>query len=336
MMIIRTYREGGCDVNTDIFRSDVEMTYEQVKSLAGWTVEKDVVLTITSYYVTSEREFDAENLNRAMDAIKEKTGWFSPLRGNLLPMIAAFLDRPGVAIEDEVHHFFEKQRMLRSVGFRNTIHSYLAALLMTDDADFYDIEARQAKALYVEMKKKHYFLTSDDDYAYALLLGKRGVNPEVHAAAMRTYYNALRAQGLRGGNELQWMSQVLTYIDVNFQESTVDRAKEIVTYLKPRVKVRPVHYPMVGFLTVFGVTDEQLDTIITLTKALEETKILKAKKEMALSIAIGYVLHELVQNEAEIPISLATSTELIIQAQQAIMAASIAAMASVSATNSSS
>ena len=43
---------------------DVEMTYEKVKSLAGWTVDKNVVLTITSYYVTSEREFDAESLSR--------------------------------------------------------------------------------------------------------------------------------------------------------------------------------------------------------------------------------------------------------------------------------
>ena len=32
-------------MNTDIFRSEVEMTYEKVKSLAGWAVDKDVVLT---------------------------------------------------------------------------------------------------------------------------------------------------------------------------------------------------------------------------------------------------------------------------------------------------
>ena len=72
------------------------MTYEKVKSLAGWTVDQNVVLTITSYYVTSEREFDAESLSRSMDAIKKKAGWFSPLRGNLLPMMAAFLDKPAL------------------------------------------------------------------------------------------------------------------------------------------------------------------------------------------------------------------------------------------------
>lgn len=173
-------------MDTNAIVREVEKTYEQVKSLAGWTVDKNVVLTITSYYVTSEREFDAENLSRAMDALKSKSGWLSPLRGNLLPMMAAFLDKPRVDIEEETNQLFEKQRVLRGVGFRNTIHSYLAALLMTDDTELYDYEAGQAKKLYDEMKKQHYFLTSDDDYAYAVLLG-RGMqilyftlNPCVH------------------------------------------------------------------------------------------------------------------------------------------------------------
>ena len=86
-------------MDTNVIRQEVETTYDKVKSLAGWTVDKNVVLTITSYYVTSESEFDAESLNRAMDALKSRTGWLSPLRGNLLPMMAAFLNQPGTVIE---------------------------------------------------------------------------------------------------------------------------------------------------------------------------------------------------------------------------------------------
>lgn len=322
-------------MDTNAIRREVEMTYEKVKSLAGWTVDKDVVLTITSYYVTSEREFDAESLSRAMDAIKEKTGWFSPLRGNLLPMIAAFLDKPGVDIEREVARLFDKQRILRAVSFRNTIHSYLAALLMTNDADLYDDEARQAKALYGEMKKQHYFLTSDDDYAYAVLLGNRGYNPIEHAKSMRMYYDALRKEGFRGGNELQWMSQVMTYVKVEFDQTFVSKAIEILAQFKRQTKVRPLHYPMIGFLTVFEVQSNDLQRVIDLTLSLEESKILKWKREMALSIAIGYVMHELAENGETANISLATSVELIIQAQQAVMAATIAAMAASTSTNSS-
>ena len=47
---------------------------------------------------------------------------------------------------------------------------------------------------------------------------------------------------------------------------------------------------------------------------------------MALSIAIGYIMHKLTESAEEASVSLATSVELIIQAQQAVMAATIAAM----------
>ena len=110
-------------MDANVIRQEVETTYEKVKSLAGWTVDKNVVLTITSYYVTSEREFDAESLSRAMDELKSRSGWLSPLRGNLLPMLAAFLDQPGTDIDEEVERLFAKQQVLKGMGFRNTIPS---------------------------------------------------------------------------------------------------------------------------------------------------------------------------------------------------------------------
>ncbi|MHA6259066.1 DUF4003 family protein [Sporosarcina sp. CAU 1771] len=314
---------------------EVETTYEQVKSLAGWTVDKNVVLTITSYYVTSEREFNAETLSRAMDALKSKSSWLSPLRGNLLPMLAAFLDKPQVDIERETDCLFEKQRVLRGVGFRNTIHSYLAALLMSGNPELYDHEAIQAKKLYDEMKKQHYFLTSDDDYAYSVLLGKRNENPVDHAKAMRAYYNALRVEKFRSGNELQWMSQVLTYLDITFDSNLVSRAKSVLEYFKRETKVRVVHYPMIGFLAVFNAKEKELLKIVELTRSLEQSPPFKWRKEMALSIAIGYYMQELTDTVQETGISLVASIELIMQAQQAVMAATIAAMAATSSASSS-
>ena len=321
-------------MNMNAIREEVEMTYEKVKSLAGWTVDENVVLTITSCYVTSNREFDAEGLNRAMDALKVNAGWFSPLRGNLLPMMAAFLDKPRMKIDDEVDSLLAKQRILRTAGFRNTIHSYIAALLMTDDEDLYDNEAEKAKRLYDEMKKRHFFLTSDDDYAYAVLLGKSGNDPVEHAISMRAYYDALRAEGFRGGNELQWMSQVMTYVSMPFDSGLVLKAAEILDRFKRDTKVRPVHYPMIGFLAVFDVPDNELLNIVELSRSLEKSKIFKRKNEMALSIAIGYVLHDLTENMEKVTISLATSVELVLQAQQAIIAATITATTASSASDS--
>ncbi|MEK4405543.1 DUF4003 family protein [Sporosarcina sp. FSL K6-1540] len=321
-------------MDANVIRQEVETTYEKVKSLAGWTVDKNVVLTITSYYVTSEREFDAESLSRVMDALKSKSSWLSPLRGNLLPMMAAFLDKPGTDIDKEVNRLFAKQQVLKGIGFRNTIHSYLAALLLTNDTELYENEARQAKKLYDAIKKRHFFLTSDDDYAYAVLLGKRGADPMEHAKSMRAYYDSLRTEGFRSGNELQWLSQVMTYIQIKFDPSLITRAVEVLNHFKRNTKVRPVHYPMIGFLTVFGIDDIELQNIVELTHSLEESKPFKWNREMALSIAIGYIMHKLTESAEAESVSLATSVELIIQAQQAVMAATIAAMVASTSANS--
>ncbi|QTD40008.1 DUF4003 family protein [Sporosarcina sp. Te-1] len=321
-------------MRTEMILQEVETTYEKVKSLAGWSVDKNVVLTITSYYVTAGREFDAFTFNRAMDELKSRTGWFSPLRGNLLPMMAAFLSHFD-STEKAAERLLEKQKVLRNQGFKNTIHSYLAALLMSDDPADDETDARRAKALFDAMKKQHFLLTSDDDYAYAMLLGRKAENPVEHAQSMRTYYDALRKIGFRSGNELQWLSQVMTYMNIEFSPGQVERAEEIINLLKGRTKVKPVHYPMIGFLTVFQLDDEGIMQIINLAKQLEQSKLFRWNREMALSIAIGYVMHQLTESADQVSVSLATSVEIILRAQQAVMAVTVGAVAASSAASSS-
>lgn len=319
----------------EMIRHEVETTYDKVKSLAGWSVDKNVVLTITSYYVTAAKEFNAVNFSRAMAALKERAGWFSPLRGHLLPIMAAFLTQSGNFMDESADRLMEKQRTLKQAGFRNSIHSYLAALLMDDDSDMFEKEAERAKKLYDAMKKQHFLLTSDDDYAYSMLLGKKGEDPELHAKAMRTYYDALRKEGFRTGNELQWLSQVMTYLDIKFQPGLVERAAEVFELLGNDLKAKPVHYPMIGFLTVFQVEDAKIREIIFLAKELEKSKRFKWNREMALSIAIGMVLHQLTETADQVGVSMAASVDMILQAQQAVMAATVAAVAASSTTNSS-
>ncbi|GEN84179.1 hypothetical protein SLU01_24910 [Sporosarcina luteola] len=319
----------------EMIRHEVETTYDKVKSLAGWSVDKNVVLTITSYYVTAAKEFNAVNFSRAMAALKERAGWFSPLRGHLLPIMAAFLTQSGNFMDESADRLMEKQRTLKQAGFRNSIHSYLAALLMDDDSDMFEKEAERAKKLYDAMKKQHFLLTSDDDYAYSMLLGKKGEDPETHAKAMRAYYDALRKEGFRTGNELQWLSQVMTYLDITFQPGLVERAAEVFELLGNDLKAKPVHYPMIGFLTVFQVEDAKIREIIFLAKELEKSKRFKWNREMALSIAIGMVLHQLTETADQVGVSMAASVDMILQAQQAVMAATVAAVAASSTTNSS-
>ena len=55
---------------------------------------------------------------------------------------------------------------------------------------------------------------------------------------------------------------------------------------------------------------------------------------MALSVAIGHVMHRLTERADQVSVSLATSVEMILQAQQAVMAATVAAVAASSAASS--
>ena len=89
------------------------------------------------------------------------------------------------------------------------------------------------------MKKHHFFLTSDDDYTYAVLLGKRGFNPVEHAKSMRMYYDALRREGFRSGNELQWLSQVMTYVHMKISIHPYCQGIEVLHHFKREKKVRP-------------------------------------------------------------------------------------------------
>lgn len=322
-------------MDAKIMIQDMERTYEKVQSLAGWMVDKSVVLTITSYYVATDRKFVPENLNRAMDSIKRKAGWLSPLRGNLLPVMGAFLDKPNSNIDEEVDALFAKQRLLRTVGFRNTVHCYLAALLLTDEVEDYTDEVRQAKMLFDEMKKRHYFLTSDNDYAYVVLLSKKGAPPAAHAEAIRTYYDALRSEKFRSGNHLQWMAQIMTCMSIEFDEALVKRAKESMDFFRSKVKVSPIHYPMIGFLAIFHVKHSQLEEILHVATLLQSSKIFSRRREMALSMAIGSVVRKMTENDIGFDITFATSIEYILQAQKAVMIATIATFAATASANSS-
>ncbi|WHT48818.1 DUF4003 family protein [Sporosarcina thermotolerans] len=90
------------------------------------------------------------------------------------------------------------------------------------------------------------------------------------------------------------------------------------------LKVKPIHYPMIGFLTVFDVGDQKISEVISITNELERSKQFKWNREMALSLACGIMLHHLTESANQVGVSMATSFEMVLQAQQAVMAVTVA------------
>ncbi|MCM3087638.1 DUF4003 domain-containing protein [Bhargavaea ginsengi] len=319
-------------METAMIKNRYEMIYPKLVDLFSWTVDKRVLLSIAGIYALGEKEFDARRLREVADALKKRSGLFSPVRGQFHPLISALLDVSGDGATEMADDLFEKQEILHGLGFRNTIHSYLAATLLSDEEGEARREAIAGKMLYDEMKRRHRFLTSDDDYTFAVLLGSQATSPSELADVMHRYYQDLKVRGFRFGNELQWMSQTVTYGNAAYEESRSAKASEIRNRLKAEgLKIKPIHYPAIGLLTVFHVEQSQIERIVETAKALSEMKLFRWYKEMALSAAIQSVLMEMTTGEQAAHIGIAASVEQVLRAQQAIMASSGAAAAASAA-----
>ena len=324
------------DMTMDQVKQDLQNTYEQVKTAVGWTVDKRILLSIASYYVTTGKTFNGKEFLATSDAIKQKSGWFSPLRSHIHYMMAAFLQKNNEDSSLAVEKLIEKYDILKSVGFKSNVYSYLAALLMTnDDSTQQSIEAAQAKHLYDEMKSHHPFLTQPDDVPYAVMLGKLPGEPKERALTMNRYYTELRTHGFYMGNELQWMSQILTFKSPTYHANMVAQTVQIRDQLKSaKIKIKSMHYVMVGFLAVLDIKEEALEHVIGTYRELETMKLFSWYKEMILSLAVQLETKHIIDNDCITSVSFATTIEMMMQAQQAAMVATMAATSAAVASSS--
>ncbi len=246
-------------------------------------------------------------------------------------MMAAFLQNEHKDASIMVDNLLLKQDTLKAAGFKTNVYSYLAAVLMTDDANH---EASQAKHLYDEMKSHHRFLTQPDDVPYAVMLGRMPGDPKERALTMNRYYTELRSQGFYMGNELQWMSQILTFKSPTYNANTVTQAVQVRDQLKSaKIKIKSMHYVMVGFLAALEIKEEALEHIIETYRELETMKLFNWYKDMILSIAVQLETKHMIDNEDVTSVSFATTIEMMMQAQQAAMVATMAATSAAAASS---
>lgn len=313
----------------------IERTYNALKKVLGWTVDKRVALSLAGYYVTLEREFNEKRYNEISTHIKKSTGMFSPLRSHLHPLFVSTLDVSDLGEKEAVELLIEKAEALKAASFKMNSYTYLAALMMSDDKEKWPGEMKRAEQLMADMKKHHRFLTSTDDYPYAMFLGKLDGDTALRAETMNKYYKELKNHKFYAGNELQWMSQVLTYTSPNYEESLIQRAVIIRDGLKTvKIKTSAPQYPIIGFMAALKLEEGQLNEIVTTYESIASMKLFSWYKESALPIAFGLSLRSSKDIYATAAISMATSLELILQAQQAMMISTIAAT-SVAASSSS-
>lgn len=315
-------------------KKKLEETYTQVQNAIGWTVDKRILLSIASFYVTTSKTFNGQRFLAVSDTIKEKSSWTSPLRSQAHYMLVACLENESQNPSEAVDTVLAKHNLLKEVGFKQSLHSYLTTLLMSDYAEKQASDVTRAMALFNEMKKHHPFLTSADDYLYAMMLGKMEGNAVERADTMNRYYRKLRKHGFYMGNELQCMSQVMTYTGAEYDENIVSRAVSIRDQLKTSgVKIKMSHYVMVAFLAVLNVTDMQLQHSIETYRELSDMKLFRWYKDMVLPIAVQLETKHMIDQLETSSVQFLSTIEMVIQAQQAAMVASMAATSSIIASS---
>lgn len=310
-------------------------TVEDVSKAAGWTVDRKIVLAIASTFVASGKTFDATKYKNVLQEMKKQSSWLSPLRTTVGYSIAANLMEQGDA-EKAVKNLLTNVSILKQAKFRSGNFSYIGAQFLTEDEQDKKTHAQAARALFDAIRKHHPFLTSYEDIPYAILLSSPSDDVELRADTMNRYYKELRTYNFNAGNELQWLSQVLTFLSSKFDGQLVPDVVTLRDGLKKQnVKVKAMHYPLLGFLAILNLNKAQLQGLIDLYHELKDMKLLKWHREFVLFMAVQIAIYDMAKVQKSLSMTIMSSIELLIQAQQAAMIAAVSAAAIASSSSSS-
>lgn len=310
-------------------------TVEEVSKAAGWTVDRKIVLAIASTFVASGKTFDATKYKNVLLEMKKQSSWLSPLRTTVGYSIAANLMEQDDA-EKAVKNLLTNVSILKEAKFRSGNFSYIGAQFLTEDEQDKKTHAQAARALFDAIRKHHPFLTSYEDIPYAILLSSPSDDVELRADTMNRYYKELRTYNFNAGNELQWLSQVLTFLSPKFDGQLVPDVVTLRDGLKKQnVKVKAMHYPLLGFLAILNLDKAQLQGLIDLYHELKDMKLLKWHREFVLFMAVQFAIYDMAKVQKSLSMTIMSSIELLIQAQQAAMIAAVSAAAIASSSSSS-
>ena len=310
-------------------------TVEDVSKAAGWTVDRKIILAIASTFLASGKIFDADKYKAVLQEMKMQSSWMSPLRTTVGYSIAANLMEQEDT-EKAVKDLLINVRVLKEAKFRNGNFSFIGAQFLTENEHEKKAHAQKARALFDAIRKHHPFLTSYEDIPYAILLSSPSDDIELRADTMNRYYKELRAYNFTAGNELQWLSQVLTLLSSQYNNQLVANTVAIRdTFKQQHIKVKTMHYPLLGFLAILNLNQTQLLDIINLYHELKGLKILKWHREFVLFMTVQIAIYDMANVQKSLSMTIMASIELLIQAQQAAMIAAVSAAAIASNSSSS-
>ncbi|MGE7624257.1 DUF4003 family protein [Viridibacillus sp. NPDC096237] len=129
-------------------------------------------------------------------------------------------------------------------------------------------------------------------------------------------------------DELQWSA--------SYNRQLTESVLYVRDYLKSAgIKVKISYYMVIGLLGAIGAKDELLQQIVDVYYDLEQMKLFNwGYKEMILPIAVQLETKHLIEAQTGTTMTVLTSIESILQAQQAAMISTAVIVSSSTAANS--
>ncbi|MDR4410308.1 DUF4003 family protein, partial [Bacillus anthracis] len=149
-----------------------------------------------------------------------------------------------------VRKFLDLYEQVVTGCFSRSIFTYLAAaVILTEDKDQHNTQNQRSMQVYKRMKEDHLLLTGKNHYPLEVLLAGQSENIETLMGRVEHLYETLAKAGFRKGNDLQFLSHILSLKKDVREEVLVATCTNIWKFLKHvSVKVKQMHCPAIGLL----------------------------------------------------------------------------------------
>ena len=193
-------------------KSKVDLMVENYHKLkGGFTWETNLIKQFAAMtYAIKDRRVEIDKIREIKDYIKSETSWISSFRGinNFVLANLLSLEEDYRGLFSKIQHVYEK---MKDAKFSSSVYLPLAAFTIAKETEIGDIEYRinRMRDFYDQMKKNHFWLTSQDDYVFAAVLATTELNVSDTSQKIEACYSLLNNKGLYKGNDLQTLSHIL-------------------------------------------------------------------------------------------------------------------------------
>jgi hypothetical protein len=291
-------------------------------------------------YAQEGKTVDCESIRQCHALIKQNTGAFSTFRGNMALCVAALLSlspNPQAVFCDTLKVY----DLLKGVKLHASDFLVVAAyqIASQSNASDYVNTVTRTRSFYDGMKARHFFLTGQDDYIFAAMLGLTDLDAAAGAERIEQLHSRLKGE-FWDKNSVQALAQVLVLGDSD--DGSADRVLVLRDALREqKIKLDKTYtLPVLGILALLPV---EIDTIVRdlglAQDALRGQKgfgSLSVTTQELLLFAASIVAGEYAENVKAgiLTATLSTSITNIIIAQQAAMIAAISASTTAAASSS--